>query len=241
MSLGLFACGAGQSPLNNINITRDETTGDLYVGVEAELQLNQASFPSLTIPLRDRSTGKVYGALSLRPGLNGESYLRFDVNMSEVTDVPVLADPRLPNGTLLPIAGLEEVIALQVQERSRVYVGYSQSNVMLGIAIVLDALDGAAQDVPNANLFFQIGEQHANVKGLVGLFTGDQPGESGVGIFVDVTRQANLFANTLSLSALDSQIEYQTKTRNSVTGVKKIRFLKAIHRESGVSRTLELK
>ena len=183
------ACGGSNDPkfVKGAKVQTYNQDGQGYVELQATLDSGQAQFPAFELPIIDPNYPDViYGKISIRDTLiPGESALGISVNVSAVANYP-LADPYLPNGTPLPISGLEatNVIAVPLDYGIRVYAALASNVVVLGAAIPIAEFDkvGAAACPVNFMPGFNLG---GGIRGIAGVFAGCNPGESGVGIFID--------------------------------------------------------
>jgi len=188
--LALQACGGAQSLMQNIKVSSSDATGDLMLTMKSQLNIGQLIFPSLTIPVADpKHPDRQYGTISLLRDVNGVNTLQLDVNLTLAAQLEAVSDGRLPNGNPIPIANIDELIAIKAGSKSQVYVGFSDDKIVGGVAVAVKEFDNISRYVPGINLFYDIGGNQS-VKGVFGVFTGMEPGTSGLAIFFDATKAA---------------------------------------------------
>lgn len=186
VSLQLSACSKSNI-LKTIDVKVSEQNNDQFITLSANLNLGNAIFDQLQIPVRDPKTGLEVGYLGLQTGSDGSQQVSLGVNAS----VALHADPTLgmtlPNGRELPATlgvAAGEMLAFPILNYSRIYIGGDLKNrVFIGVALAVKALDGIANlaGMP-ANVFF--GTQiNSNLYGLAGLYGSTQANQSGIAVF----------------------------------------------------------
>lgn len=194
--LGGLLASCGQNP-DQVQIVKDlqvqAITNDqqeILVSVDVELELGDMSLPSVEIPIINPQTGEDLGAISFLGTLNGTNELGIEVNLTNATKGAVgSGSATLPNGKALPIGGIDQskVIAIAVPNTGiKVYIGVAQGMALLGVAVPIAQLDGLGTTIGGLNIFptFDI----KGIKGIAGLFTGTSAGQSGLALFVDLSK-----------------------------------------------------
>nr|HRO68274.1 hypothetical protein [Pseudobdellovibrionaceae bacterium] len=91
----------------------------------------------------------------------------------------------LPNGTLIPVAGVDrnKWVTISVGSSSRVYLNFdqAQSSAVLGVALGIDALTTGVI----ANVLIPFNSN--NVSGLAGIYSGAMAGQSGFAFFLNMS------------------------------------------------------
>ena len=190
-SLLISSCGKNpeQGIVKDVDIHTELREGDVWLTLGAVFKLGAASLTDISFPVVDPQDSSIkYGEVSFRPqeeeGLNE---IRLSFNLSSAAQVEGgLA--KLPNGEDLPIAGVDTSNVLQLdiaQINSRIYLALNSEQTVLGFAIAIKEFGKIGDTLSGANLF--LGFDIKGVIGSVGLFTGDEPLENGLGFFVDLS------------------------------------------------------
>ncbi|OFZ19911.1 MAG: hypothetical protein A2X94_14745 [Bdellovibrionales bacterium GWB1_55_8] len=221
-------CGGGNDSnlFKSVGLSSYQENGDLYVEVKSLLQTGSMQLLSIELPIIDsHDPSKVYGKLAVRQSFNGTAELALALNVSDTVNLPEF-DGKLPNGTAIPVGGLDQVpvVGLPIGGSSaKVYIAYGAGVAMIGVAVPLREFDGMGQSVGNANIFpvFDFGK---GVRGLGGIFTGMSPGQSGIALFVDAATAIapQPAAKVLALAAGDFLVPVKSKlTFSSVSPSRK--------------------
>jgi hypothetical protein len=142
-----------------------------------------------TIPISDpKKPGTVYGSVGFVQNL-GSSELLLSVNISKISKSPSLITT-LPNGTQAPIGGVDgaNMIGFNLQKGMSIYGSFSAQSAAIGVALKIKELDKVGQSVClplNLMPAFNFG---AGIRGIAGVFTGCDVGQSGIAIFIDATQ-----------------------------------------------------
>jgi|GEM_PF-7078606 len=158
-----------------------------YLEMRALLDTGSLDFGA-TVPIYDpRNPGTVYGSITLRPDIGGSgSELILLVNVTTARLIEAVDGDTLPNGAPIPLTtGGVPVIGMRIGQNSKAFLALGPGVMMAGVALVVKEFDAIAGKVPNVNIFpgFSISEK---ISGVAGLFTGNVPSSSGIGLFVDV-------------------------------------------------------
>jgi len=152
------------------------------------------------------------------------------VNLAAALGGALTESSLLPNGNRIPVGGLQntKVFAYNLKNsRSTVYLAYSGGVTMLGLAINIDQLDKLGSNVGAVNFFPSFNKN--GVEGLAGIYTSQNPGQSGLAIFVSLktlalTNSEIIVAESLQKSAVAKPTsrlvfidqEPQSKAKNKI-------------------------
>jgi hypothetical protein len=224
--INLSGCGQNSNPVANvisqIELKSYKVGSDEWIQMKAGLVTGNFMLAGINAPITDPTDlSKVYGQIGLLPVLCGNNPncqgggdLTISLNITQVTQVQGVA-PILPNGTGLPLGGLQNahVVALPIGNTGgRIYFAFGPGVGMLGTAIPFSVLDPSGQYVPGVNVFQPL--QLGPVSLIAGIFAGSVPNTTGIGLFADLT--SILFQTPLLRSlAFDSQ-QQQRSSRGGV-------------------------
>lgn len=193
MSLLLTGCGnSGYKPVTNVTVTTKTLDQDVYVNLKAQFNLGNTTLPSVTFPVvNPKSPSEIYGSISMAPTLDGKSEVSLDINFTQITHLQG-GKASLPNGTALPIGGINgvEIVELLIPNTlAKVYIGIDQNVAIAGFALAIKELDQIGNTIGGVNLFpsFSFGK----IKGVGGIFTGKTSGTTGIALFVDLSSVLN--------------------------------------------------
>jgi len=208
LSTGLLGSACGKespvaSVVTNVQLKTTQLDGDDWVQVSASLTTGGFKLAGVNLPVSDPKDQRVYGQITLIPNLcsancvNGGE-LALAVNLTKATSVNGV-DPLLPNGTALPVGGLQNatVVAIPVQDTGvLIYFAFGPGVAMLGTAVPFKALDPAGQYLPGANIFVPL--QFGPVGVNAGMFVGSATNTTGIGLFVDLASVMDQLNNSLN-------------------------------------------
>lgn len=179
----LSACGSS-SIIQSITVSSVvDTDQNQWVHMDSKIKMGSLQFPATTIPiLNPRNPGELFGKVSLAPGADGLNLLSIQANLNQLHNNALLQDRLLPNGDQIPIAGMDGVVSVKISEKSKVYIGASSTQFLVGLALVIPAFDSIGKYLPGAALFLPLPKE-SKVDGTAGVFTGSA-GQNGLGIFV---------------------------------------------------------
>jgi hypothetical protein len=184
----LSGCGKGGFHLvQDVKLATFTQDDGSYVQLKALLNTGNLDF-GITLPIIDpRNPSEHYGTIGLTPAITSSgTELTLAVNISKAKFVTGVDGRYLPNGTPIPVGGIDQssVIGLRAGSRSEVYVGLGGGAAMLGVAVAITQFDQLAHYVPGVDIFpsFNINQK---IQGVGGVFTGATPGTSGVALFVN--------------------------------------------------------
>ncbi len=244
----LTACGGsiGSNLVNNLKLVTSNDTGDLMVEMGAEINSGAMMFPMITLPIVDpNDPGHPYGSLTMQRTLQGKNMLLARINLTKASGAQGVTDPgNLPNGTAIPVAGVQDIVAFQAGGNSRVYLSLNNNSKMLGVAIAIKEFDAIAKYVPGANLFFDFPQQNG-IRGIAGIFTGLQSATSGFGLFIDATNliQDQNQNRTLSIASVEEHVQSTVvfKSGSSVSKSKTQSLQRRVYDLSRQSRVLSIR
>ncbi|HAR42867.1 MAG TPA: hypothetical protein DCS07_09605 [Bdellovibrionales bacterium] len=205
VSLISSGCGKdqGQSLVQGVQISTHQESEDVYLALTTQLNTGATQFVALNVSIADpKYPGEFFGSLGLKQAFNGTAELTLDLNVSKLANHQFSIGSKLPNGTDIPVGGLGNVPVIGIpigDNGSRIYFAYGTGVAMVGAAIVIGEFNGLGGYVGNANIFPMFDFGHG-VRGLGGVFAGQQKNQSGVAVFVDASTALTGAANELAVS-----------------------------------------
>lgn len=193
--ISMLATGCGKSgykPITNVAVSTSTLNQDVYVNLKAEFNLGNVSLPAVTLPVvNPKDPQEIFGSLSINPTFNGTSEVNLKVNFTEVTHLQG-GKASLPNGAALPVGGLSqvEIVELSIPNTlAKVYIGLDQKIAIAGFALSIKELDQLGSTIGGVSLMpsFAFGK----IKGVGGIYTGNQPGTTGLALIVDLSSVLN--------------------------------------------------
>ncbi|MFZ4715793.1 MAG: hypothetical protein ACOYL6_18870 [Bacteriovoracaceae bacterium] len=213
------ACGkSGSQLVTDVKVATRLVNQEVWVDVNAKFDLGNTALPSITLPIANpKDPTHVYGSVSMAPTFDGKNQIGISVNFTEALKIQGGA-AALPNGTGLPVGGLANVNVIQLMipnTQARVYVALDHGVAMAGFAIAIKELDSIGSSLGGINLFPSF--QFDKIKGIAGVFTGGQSGQTGLALFVDLSSVLNqtMLNNTptnLMVSEISGQMSLQAVT-----------------------------
>ena len=206
--LSLFAISCGNAPSNvltGVKVQTESRNDDLWMSFAADLNLGAMQFASISVPVLHPRGQTPVGHLELISGLNGVNQLKISVNISELADVNT-TQATLPNGNMIPLIANNQVIAVNIGNGARVYLALSENVTAIGVAVPISAFDSIGQSLPGLNFFPIVNT--GDVIGTAGIFTGAQPGQSGIAVVADVSKVVNmgkLLPGTSAMMAIQAE------------------------------------
>lgn len=189
-SLIFASCGKNpeQDIVKDVDVYTELRDGDVWVNLKANFKLGEASLTEISFPIVNPDDSSIrYGEISFTPleevGYN-EISLSFNLSASDEVQGGLAS---LPNGSELPVAGMNngDVLQLVIDSiNSRIYLGASDSMTVLGFAVSIAEFEKLGDLINGANVF--VGFNIKEVLGSVGIYTGDQPLKNGLAFFVDI-------------------------------------------------------
>gem|GEM_PF-2127278 len=189
-------CGKGSQNqiVKDIVLQSSVKDDDIWISLSASFMFGNFSFTSITIPIRDpRAGGMTYGEISFLPTLTpGYNEVKLSLNLSDVAKLQGGSNPTLPNGAAIPIGGTGSVPIIEIlipNTNTKIYFAFDSKTVLLGFAAAIKEFDALSDYVGGANVF--LGFNIKGVLGSAGVFTSQTPGDSGLGLFVDLSSVIN--------------------------------------------------
>ncbi|MBS1960161.1 MAG: hypothetical protein JST80_11860 [Bdellovibrionales bacterium] len=186
VSIQLSACSKSNI-LKTLDVKVAERNNDQFITLSANLNLGNAVFDQLQIPIHDPKTGLEVGSLGLHAAADGSQQVLLGVNASVALHADPALGATLPNGREFPATlgvAAGEMLAFPILNYSRIYIGGDmKTRVFIGVALAVRALDGIANlaGMP-ANVFFGM-QVNSNLYGVAGLYGSTQANQSGIAVF----------------------------------------------------------
>jgi len=224
LNVGLISSGCGkdqgQSLVQGVQLSSHQENSDVYLALTTQLNTGATQFVALNVSIADpKYPGEFFGSLALKQAFNGMAELTLDLNVSKLSNHQLDIGSKLPNGTDIPVGGLGNVPVISIpigHSGSRVYFAYGQNVAMIGTAIVIGEFNGLGGYVGNANIFPMFDFGHG-VRGLGGVFAGQQQSQSGVAVFVDASTALASSAPELAVSKSLGKIAASEPSSASLT------------------------
>ena len=223
LAIGAGGCGKNtptvSSFVTNVSLKTYQQTNDDWVSITASLSTGNFTLAGINLPIEDpRNPSKVYGQISVAPKLcanncNGGD-LTVALDLTQAAQIPG-ASPLLPNGTALPVGGLQNATVIDIpipNSGARIYFALGQGVALIGSAVTFSAFDSLGKYVPGVDLFQPLTFGPVSVE--AGLFAGSAPSTSGIGLFVDlsgVVNPANLLHPPVGVSSLMAASEIKNQ------------------------------
>lgn len=193
LTLFMSSCGQGggvkQDIVKEVSVVTSLEDGDVYLSLAILFKIGTTNMTSITLPIVNPNNQVKYGEISFKPTLTpGYNEVKLKFNMSFAAEVNG-GYATLPNGKDLPIGGLDEsdVIELGIDQiHSKIYLALKKDLAMFGFAVAIKQFDVLSDYLQGANIF--LGFDIKGVLGTVGIFTGDDEWESGLAMFLDVSK-----------------------------------------------------
>lgn len=204
LSLVVSACGKKPQVVTGIQVQSSIVDQDVYLAMQADLNLGNMMFPQVTLPILHPRGQTVLGSVDLAPVLGGKNQIRISVNVSALADIEATrAD--LPNGNAVPLIANNPTITIPLGAGAELYLTIGANAVALGAAIPIKQFDGIGSAVGGVSLFpvFMIDK----VVGSAGIFTGTQAGQNGFALVADITQYVNMQDIFVPQSSDDSSLK----------------------------------
>lgn len=188
MSVFFSGCGKNASIVKEVKLRSYSQDGDAYAEMKAMLNIGGTDLPAIELPIADpRNPAITYGRVGILPSLISGAELSVNLNLTKVAEAPQ-GNGRLPNGTSLPVAGLDEnkIISLPLgRSAARLYIAIDHDTIVMGTAIPIREMDPLGRYSGGLNLFKSFTLK--GMRGIAGIFTSPTPGQNGFGLFVDAS------------------------------------------------------
>jgi hypothetical protein len=215
MLMTLTACGNSSSWMKGVAFKSTQVNGEQYAELSAQLNTGAVSLIPIAFPIPNpQHPGETLGQLEVKSGLgNGQTELNVKINLSRVVTMPTTGMAHLPNGTDIPVAGVNgsNWIALPVGNgTSTLYLNLDPANkkAVVGVGLNIDQLATGT----TANLFLPF--NLSNITGVAGIYTGVGAGKSGFALFADGSSLYNgLPTANFAAQASGSTLKIQKKVQ----------------------------
>jgi hypothetical protein len=184
----LVSCGKQNHQfMKDINVGTSYVDNDVYISVDAQMDFGAMQLPAISLPVKNPKTGEDLGGIEMGVVAGGKNFMKLSFNLSAVTPLQA-SQAQLPNGAALPLIYTNQVVEIPVggsKADVRIYISFVEGAYALGVAVPIKSFDVIGGSVGTTSLFpiFNI----ENVVGSAGLFTSNESGKSGFGVFVDLT------------------------------------------------------
>ena len=218
------ACGGKDfNWVKDADIQSYQSNGEVYGELITYLDTGGMQLPSIMLPiLNPKNPSQTIGQFALRSnfGADYDSELFVQLNISKIANIPgVGRAPRLPNGSAIPVGGIDtnKLLMLEVGgTKTLVYVSIDTQakQGMLGAAVPIKQFDTIGSTLPGVNIFptFNVGN---NIRGTFGIFTGAGSGQNGFALFIDASGLLqNKAVTTLLAANNNSTTLFSEKTRS---------------------------
>jgi hypothetical protein len=245
----LFFCvSCGNAPSNvltGVKVSTETRNGNVWLSFAADLNLGAMSFASISVPVLHPRGQTPIGQLDLTSGLNGVSNIKISVDVTELADVET-STATLPNGNMIPLIANNQVIAVNIGNGARVYLAISEKVTAIGVAVPISAFDSIGRTLPGLNFFPVVSS--GDVIGTAGIFTGLNPGQSGIAVVADVSKLVNgasmldnasgTFSTKMALQAEELQpaikLDYRSQTASASQKAKLDSMIFDLHKKKAV-------
>lgn len=188
MTILLTACPGEDPPIvTDVLLDSYDDADSIYLDLTVELDLGKTQLPSLNLPIANPyNTSVEYGELSLRGGFNGVNEVAISANLSSIFQL-MPTNATLPDGSLIPMAGLSSSSIIQVpiaNDLHRVYLAFGRGVAMMGFAITIKELDGLGRVLKGGDVLIPFNIYGVN--GAAGFFTSTETKKTGIAVFVDI-------------------------------------------------------
>jgi len=192
LALASTGCGKLSNIVTDVRYQAySDGQGNPMTKVEFDLNTGSLLLPAMSVPIvNPHDPSQVYGTITMSDILGGGTALIVDANIEAITHTNLPADGcLLPNGHNIPVvlpAGMPCPIGIPLGSGgSRLYLAFSDTVALVGTAIVIREFDAVGSAIIGADIFpgFTLSN---GIRGVAGLFTSRNPGQSGVGVFADI-------------------------------------------------------
>jgi len=199
-AVALLQVGCGINPtkwVKNIEPSITTVNGDNLVTVKLTLDTGSILLPSFDFTLWHPSNPNAsYGTFSFTDGLGGTD-VELVVNASTIANLPK-ALGTLPNGDIIPVKDdnnpVPTVTLKAGQTNINIYVLFDDGKALVGFAIPIAQLDKVGNFLGDLS-FFPGYKFNNGIIGTAGLFTSSLAGQSGIGVFADLSEVLQLPSN----------------------------------------------
>lgn len=181
----LVSCGKQPQVIKSIGVQTEVINNEVILKVQTQVEMGNISFPFLTLPIVHPRLNLEIGQVVIAPLSGSLNLLEVDLNFTALLSLN-LSTAQLPNGGMVPLMNNEEVITVKIDDKVYLYINPRKESFSIGLALPFKTLDVIGQNIGNTSLFpvFAIDKAW----GSAGIFTGRQSGQSGFGLFANISQ-----------------------------------------------------
>lgn len=218
MVIVVSACGKQPQVVTGIKVSSSTENSNLMLSFQADLNLGNLMFPSVTLPVLHPRGQTPIGQVDLLPVLGGKNQIKVSLNVSAITDLQAQS-AKLPNGNSIPLIASNPTIVIPLGAGAQLYITLAQNATAIGVAVPIKQFDSIGQAVGGVNLFpvFMIDQVMASA----GVFTSRNAGQNGFAIVADVSnyiRMQDIYVPTVAALSAASQAPSQAK-QNTISSM----------------------
>ena len=224
----LVSCGGDTTKIvTGIDFeTRDGEQQEKLLNVDFELDLGENELPFAHYELPNN-----YGALRLYTNA-GMNHAAVDLNLTEILKLPE-GNATLPNGQPVPVDTSAGIIEIPVDKiNAKVYVAQAQGMTLVGFAMAIEQLDSIGRGIGQTGVFPTFELESVDI--TAGIFTDEQEGGNGIGVFVNLGRLLDDLVDDLNIKD-NNQLAYNRNAfryeKEYVTLKKQLRLYRAVRRQ----------
>ena len=223
MATAVVATGCGKNGggfIKNASVTPTTVNGDVFANLTLDLNTGNLNLGGINVPIKDPKHPNVnLGTISWLSGGNF-SEIKASINLSKIANVHSVDGHNLPNGTPIPVGGLDNVpvMAIPISNGIVVYVAFAKDTAVMGAAIPIKEFAEVSKLVGGLNFFpsFQFGK---DVQGVAGIYT-SAPGvnKNGISFFIDASGiLPKTGAQTGTLASSSNELRGSTRAAHSMS------------------------
>lgn len=219
-AMTLSACGNSSSEIiKNAELQAEvHADGDLYASLTTKMDSNNVQIVSMDIPVfNPKNPTEQIGGLRISNPSQGVTQISLLMNVTSLANLQYTLTPvkTLPNGTAFPVVGVNAgswyAIPLKNSTNSKLYINIDGTkSAVVGYALITDQLASGVV----GNIFAPFAAE--GVTGYGGVFSGAQPGTSGVAVFADISSVLKKITPNLKTASVKKQITFADKTTEKV-------------------------
>ncbi len=182
ISLSFISCGSSSQMVTDVSVDSRVQDGEVLLDLVADLNIGNLQMPNVSLPIT--SHGEYLGEVNLNSPGFGENQIEINLNVSRATDLNLISTT-LPNGMALPVIRDNPVIVVPVGNGGELYIGLSDNNVAIGVAIPIKSFDKMGRKLGTITLMPYFNKN--NIVGSAGVYTSPNAGENGFAFIADVS------------------------------------------------------
>lgn len=195
----LSSCGGQSKIFESVTLTTSQIQNNLWVKAEAVVNTGALPFVAVTIPVvNPHNPSEILGKISMLRSVDQKNILQLEADLTLLTNLQLQNGATLPNGSPLPIAGLN-MAGIPISSHSQFYVGAQNGILVLGTAVAIPAFDQIGRYVPGVNLFWDI-PASPQVSAIGGAFTGPLSGQNGLALFLKFSQGSSTKLSRLAVN-----------------------------------------